>query len=455
MQTTRGIRKSGSKLLGIWLFLSILLLKEAFPKPAYAFLSSRDSCLAQPQCAAAIAEEAVTAVAAPTASGVSATIGATTATGVSTTTQVAAGVAMVGDLRLSGIAAYYLWSQAVNGQAQEIARQKYCAAYPFDAVCGPPAQGFKVRYSVNFQNKGYWEQNFQTRENSYLIWGPVEGIVREEKNPSPGYYHVQIYIRGRDSLGNVKDYWTQGASGGKGVLGTDSRITRILRFDGQPETDPPPLPWEDWPQQKRSIAVASLTNSDWQGLIKSMPVGGRLIPGDTVNAPTIVIPGQPEDDPNTPADERLLRKDQGFFNWPGLPDTDLDGDSVSDTDDPEPQNPNVPVASENPPEPSDPAPSPSEPTISERDVIHIFRDAPGHLPEDTPENRELLINTASNPNNYLGSDQYGNEWYGETRPDGTQAWTRVRNRRIINGGVNPTPREFNPYTGLNDPPMQQ
>ncbi len=77
--------------------------------------------------------------------------------------------------------------------------------------------------------------------------------------------------------------------------------------------NPPPLPWKDWSQEKRSIAVAALTPADWQGFITSMPVGGRLIPGDQVNAPGgIIIPGQPEDDPNTPADERLLRKDQGF-----------------------------------------------------------------------------------------------------------------------------------------------
>ena len=67
-------------------------------------------------------------------------------------------------------------------------------------------------------------------------------------------------------------------------------------------------PWKDWPQEKRSAAVASLTNSDWQGFITSMPEGGRLNRPDILNAPIIVIPGQEVDDPNTPIDERIAKK---------------------------------------------------------------------------------------------------------------------------------------------------
>lgn len=86
-----------------------------------------------------------------------------------------------------------------------------------------------------------------------------------------------------------------------------------------------------------------------------MPKGGVLNPGDKNSAPTIIIPGQEQDDPNTPADERLLKKDTGFFTAPGLPDFDRDGypdqndpdddnDGTPDTNDSEPHNPNVPVA---------------------------------------------------------------------------------------------------------------
>lgn len=67
-------------------------------------------------------------------------------------------------------------------------------------------------------------------------------------------------------------------------------------------------PWSSWSQQKRSAAVASLTNSDWQDFITSMPEGGRLNRPDILNAPIIVISGQEVDDPNTPIDERIAKK---------------------------------------------------------------------------------------------------------------------------------------------------
>lgn len=126
--------KSVSKLLGVWTFLLFLILKGAFAKPAYA-LSTLDTCATQPACRAALGSELAPAIATPTAEGVATTITSTTAAGATTTTEAAAGVAVVGDMRLSGIAAYYLWSRGVNGQAQEKARQKYCAAYPNDDVC--------------------------------------------------------------------------------------------------------------------------------------------------------------------------------------------------------------------------------------------------------------------------------------------------------------------------------
>ncbi|UNK20187.1 hypothetical protein MNQ98_09320 [Paenibacillus sp. N3/727] len=88
--------------------------------------------------------------------------------------------------------------------------------------------------------------------------------------------------------------------------------------------------------------------------------------------------------------------------------------------------------------------------IDEKRVGHIFRDSDGHFTEDTAENREELLNTA-NEDNYLGEDQYGNDWYAKNRDDGSQIWVQARNNKIINGGLNPTPRPYNDMSGLSKP----
>jgi hypothetical protein len=78
---------------------------------------------------------------------------------------------------------------------------------------------------------------------------------------------------------------------------------------------------------------------------------------------------------------------------------------------------------------------------------HIFRNGEGHLP-DTPENRELLRDVASDIKNKLDVDSRGNEWYAKTLSNGKQVWALVRNNVIRNGGINDTPRSFNKQTGL-------
>lgn len=119
--------KAVSRFLGISTFLLLLLLKGAFPKAAYAFLSSVDTCAAQPQCAGAISSELAPIIAAPTAeAGGAIAITTTTATGASTSVDAVAGVTVVGDIRLSGLVAYYIWNQGQNGQAQNRAIERYC-----------------------------------------------------------------------------------------------------------------------------------------------------------------------------------------------------------------------------------------------------------------------------------------------------------------------------------------
>lgn len=77
------------------------------------------------------------------------------------------------------------------------------------------------------------------------------------------------------------------------------------------------------------------------------------------------------------------------------------------------------------------------------DTSHIFRNARGHLGEDTPENRKL-IESALDPANLRSTttlkDGTTLEKYFKTLPDGTQVWAEVRNGTITNGGLNATPR---------------
>ncbi len=81
---------------------------------------------------------------------------------------------------------------------------------------------------------------------------------------------------------------------------------------------------------------------------------------------------------------------------------------------------------------------------------HIFQQEEGHLP-NTSANQQLLLGVANDPNSRLGTDQFGNVWSAKTLPDGTQIWVQTRNEQIINGGLNQTPRSFNPSTGLSSP----
>jgi filamentous hemagglutinin len=73
------------------------------------------------------------------------------------------------------------------------------------------------------------------------------------------------------------------------------------------------------------------------------------------------------------------------------------------------------------------------------------------MPDDTPGNRQLLIDKASDSSNYLGMDKYGNEWYAQILPDGRQGWVQVRGNQIRNGGINDPPKPWDPNSGLSAP----
>jgi hypothetical protein len=88
--------------------------------------------------------------------------------------------------------------------------------------------------------------------------------------------------------------------------------------------------------------------------------------------------------------------------------------------------------------------------IPEGRLGHIFRNAPGHLP-DTPANRALLQNVADDAATTLGVDKWGNTWSARTLENGTQVWTQTRGGQIVNGGLNQVPRVFSPDAGLVPP----
>ena len=75
-------------------------------------------------------------------------------------------------------------------------------------------------------------------------------------------------------------------------------------------------------------------------------------------------------------------------------------------------------------------------SIDERRIPHIFREANDNFREDTPANRQALIEVASNPANFVGSDRFGSAWFAEVRADGSQVWAQVHEGMIVNGGVN-------------------
>ena len=74
----------------------------------------------------------------------------------------------------------------------------------------------------------------------------------------------------------------------------------------------------------------------------------------------------------------------------------------------------------------------------ESQIKHIFRDVKGHLP-DTVENRMMVISTARNEANYIGTCIHGNKWYARSLGDGRQCWVTVRDGLIQNGGINIPP----------------
>ncbi len=89
-------------------------------------------------------------------------------------------------------------------------------------------------------------------------------------------------------------------------------------------------------------------------------------------------------------------------------------------------------------------------TISENinDIKHIFRESPGHIQKDTPENRQIINDLVNDPKNYAGPDRHNNQWYGRINANGKQIWASVRDNKVKNAGINDIPQPYDPETGL-------
>ncbi len=79
---------------------------------------------------------------------------------------------------------------------------------------------------------------------------------------------------------------------------------------------------------------------------------------------------------------------------------------------------------------------------------HIFRQAPGHFSEDTLANRQLILDTATDPRCYQGKDKYKTYWYAQSLSTGEQVWVQIRNGEIRNAGINSTLRSWRADTGF-------
>ena len=78
---------------------------------------------------------------------------------------------------------------------------------------------------------------------------------------------------------------------------------------------------------------------------------------------------------------------------------------------------------------------------------HIFRKERGHL-EDSPQNRQRIIDLVNDLKYYGGKDQRGLDWYYKKLDDGSQLWATTRNGIIQDGGLNNPPQLWDERTGL-------
>ncbi|MEH2077665.1 MAG: hypothetical protein V7K57_25245 [Nostoc sp.] len=150
-------------------------------------LSFLDTCAVQSKCDAALGSElSHTAEAARTTEISTTTVIEATTSSV----EAVARTTVIEDMRLPGIATFYIWKQAQNQ-----AKEKYCSFYPLNLVCGPQGQSsvlynYKFHETVHYRRSAYPDK-FVT--NHYRSWRPAPGAIRSLANQYPGRYFGGSY----------------------------------------------------------------------------------------------------------------------------------------------------------------------------------------------------------------------------------------------------------------------
>ena len=87
------------------------------------------------------------------------------------------------------------------------------------------------------------------------------------------------------------------------------------------------------------------------------------------------------------------------------------------------------------------------PKIKDETEEYLFVTNEGYV-LNTPENKQLFLNLVSDRKNWIEGDAWGDYWYVKVMRDGKQIWATVRDNVIQNGGINNSPKGWNPVRGL-------
>ncbi|MBW4620722.1 MAG: hypothetical protein KME17_15380 [Cyanosarcina radialis HA8281-LM2] len=286
-------QKTLAKFFLVSLFLATL---PKFFSLAPATAQSTAKCLADPVCQAVVFPELKKAI-----------INTTVATGVvtpivigSTAQPVADAVAPV--VIVEGQGNVHYWNLSQNQTAQDLAKQRF-----YQQNCTNPLNNPLCGSQIDVY--------FQQLPNHQLVstrigYGQLYLAYKIGYCPSIAYGWGTQYSGPTFLPFVATGNWTPECGGPWIDLGT-----LFLNPVDAPS-------WESWPEADREKAVDLLTAADWGQLASTMPVAGKLNPGETVRAPEIIIPGADTDDPNTPLiDERLPRVVTPSYTLPVAPTT--------------------------------------------------------------------------------------------------------------------------------------